>query len=58
MDLNMVADGLSASMDQKAKYVIGRPTIVMHKRLSERTYRNSEYFLSGRLEFIEEVNKL
>jgi len=54
----MVADGLSASMDQKAKYVIGRPTIVMHKRLSERTYRNSEYFLSGRLEFIEEVNKL
>jgi hypothetical protein len=35
MDLNMVAAGLSASISQKVKYIIGRPTVVMHKCLRE-----------------------
>jgi hypothetical protein len=54
----MVANGLGGNMNQKAKYIIGRPTIVMRKCLSERMYRNNEYFHSGRLEFIEEIHKL
>ena len=32
----MLDEGLSASMNQKVKYIIGRPTIVMHKCLGER----------------------
>ena len=30
----MLADGLSANLNQKAKYIIGRPALVMHKCLS------------------------
>ena len=35
MDLNVVADGMGARMNQKAKYIICSPTVVMHKCLSE-----------------------
>jgi len=29
----MVTEGMGARMNQKAKYIIGRPTVVMHKCL-------------------------